>query len=1124
MASSITMQRINIQTLLNQSDEEDKAAAARNKALLADAETAMALLKIVGDRAKAARAAEVHEEARIRQFEELAKLKAELEEVQARRDQAAADFKAELEAKDEAAEVQQQITAELELEKFDQVEREAVRVGVSAEVAAAAGAVDAGMAEAVRVAAFETRKAVAAQVSTQTRWLAEELPTLLEAQAAKAMRRLRMGEVGDVDVVDVTDIAGGGAVGGNGGGGGAADAAAEMTEIGTMTSPLRSPAAAAARSATGRSPVGRGGRLSSCTPTGTAAASGGSRDGSRSRRNSRDEEDPLAASTSSSGHPPTIDAAHTTLVGLAQAALKAAQSLQSAKGSDGHAVAQAQAQVLHAAASALEFAGKPLSAKDAAAAASNPISSPTGVAPAWHPSSAHAVPPASAAPQVPSAPPPWMMAFMQMMMQGPPGGQWQPGGMGGPNYPFAPSAAAIPRNDTDGSGGASAPGSAKHSRCASALGGHAGGDPLADANEMQAVAEVQAAALGLCSPAALGGWSGGPGGHGSSGSMGRRVSCIDHSNLHATGIPVCGLGVAGSQMAAMMDERRNSHDGGLPGRPAGATSLSGSLGRYSRDDDALAASIGSSDGGPTPAVRGDTSVAASKPSLSVGSKAKKGAQGFKKPQPQGNLMRRSSVTSPGSKVSAGPSLAPKGGDPLGKGQALSPPKGLSPVPSKEQLAAIGAPPTAPELTPSIYATSTCAPASESARQMQGVRPEDSYGSQRSASGEFQESGDVLAMSGDADMSEAPEPPPPAAEAEPIVRGSNPTPPALTRPWSAGSAGSNPHSHSASFDEQTASAAPPPPMPVSQGGSQGGSTTGSQAQLGRGLGGLRIDVPPPSAAPAFAASDAPACASRDMHVPSGSRHVVINADDGGPTAGAPSPAAEAALHPNSPVRKPMRDASRMDNPVVSRMQPTTRGAAIGGAASGRFPMASPSDSDSDMSPIKMDPPRRVVHEPAVAMAPPPAPPPKAPSPQAPSAATSARGSVHSGSGPQTPISPEEMAERSEGARKSFNTAAASLGYGYNKGQQNKPVSLYNTGAGGSAASKAYGGGGGAKQGGGKKTLSARIAKLGASDSEESDEGAPGPAPRASAQQPAKRGLCGFSPGGLGLADDDSGDSF
>ena len=157
-------------------------------------------------------------------------------------------------------------------------------------------------------------------------------------------------------------------------------------------------------------------------------------------------------------------------------------------------------------------------------------------------------------------------------------------------------------------------------------------------------------------------------------------------------------------------------------------------------------------------------------------------------------------------------------------------------------------PMASQLTPSIYATSTCAPASESARQMQGVRPEDSYGSQRSASGEFQESGDVLAMSGDADMSEAPEPPPPAAEAEPIVRGSNPTPPALTRPWSAGSAGSNPHSHSASFDEQTASAAPPPPMPVSQGGSQGGSTTGSQAQLGRGLGGLRIDVPPPSAAP------------------------------------------------------------------------------------------------------------------------------------------------------------------------------------------------------------------------------------------------------------------------------------
>ena len=77
------------------------------------------------ERAQAARVAREHEEARKGQEDELSKLRAELATVQARRERARATFAAELTAKEEAAKAKQELAAELELERLDEVEREA---------------------------------------------------------------------------------------------------------------------------------------------------------------------------------------------------------------------------------------------------------------------------------------------------------------------------------------------------------------------------------------------------------------------------------------------------------------------------------------------------------------------------------------------------------------------------------------------------------------------------------------------------------------------------------------------------------------------------------------------------------------------------------------------------------------------------------------------------------------------------------------------------------------------------------------------------------------------------------------------------------------------------------------
>ena len=140
---SVTLKRIALQTAVNDASARDITAAARNKALLEDAQQALTLLRVAKERAQAASDAQKHEMSLIREREALARVQRELAEVQAHRDAARANFAAELAAKDEAAQARQQLAAERELARFDEVEREAVRAGVSAEVAAAAGAVEA---------------------------------------------------------------------------------------------------------------------------------------------------------------------------------------------------------------------------------------------------------------------------------------------------------------------------------------------------------------------------------------------------------------------------------------------------------------------------------------------------------------------------------------------------------------------------------------------------------------------------------------------------------------------------------------------------------------------------------------------------------------------------------------------------------------------------------------------------------------------------------------------------------------------------------------------------------------------------------------------------------------------
>ena len=188
-----TTERVHLRQQLSYSAVADRAAATRNQALLVDMEQMVSLLRSTKKKAAEARAHKAQEEARLKQEAKLAELRASLAGVQSRRERARADFEAELAAREEVALCKQKIAAEEALERVDGIEFDSVREGVQEQVGATAEAVDEGRAQAVRRAALQTREAVAAQVSSQTRWLSEELPQLLEAQARLAFGLLRGG-------------------------------------------------------------------------------------------------------------------------------------------------------------------------------------------------------------------------------------------------------------------------------------------------------------------------------------------------------------------------------------------------------------------------------------------------------------------------------------------------------------------------------------------------------------------------------------------------------------------------------------------------------------------------------------------------------------------------------------------------------------------------------------------------------------------------------------------------------------------------------------------------------------------------------------------------------------------
>ena len=152
---AITSERVSLTEKLINSQSQDVRAAARNRELLVDLRQALHTLHATQRRA--------------REEDQLAELRAELLEVQARRERARADFEADLRAKEEAARIKQELAAQKELERYERVEREAVRAGVSAEVAAAVTAVEDGLADVVRRAAAQTRQAGRAKTGRRGR-------------------------------------------------------------------------------------------------------------------------------------------------------------------------------------------------------------------------------------------------------------------------------------------------------------------------------------------------------------------------------------------------------------------------------------------------------------------------------------------------------------------------------------------------------------------------------------------------------------------------------------------------------------------------------------------------------------------------------------------------------------------------------------------------------------------------------------------------------------------------------------------------------------------------------------------------------------------------------------------
>ena len=129
---------------LLESQTADLRASKRNAALLKDLESLLQTLQRkqharLAQEARAASAELGGRQRRMReaQAREAQGLREALAEVHCRREQAAEEFKEELELREAAARSKQQLRVELELERFDNATRSALRLGASAEISAA---------------------------------------------------------------------------------------------------------------------------------------------------------------------------------------------------------------------------------------------------------------------------------------------------------------------------------------------------------------------------------------------------------------------------------------------------------------------------------------------------------------------------------------------------------------------------------------------------------------------------------------------------------------------------------------------------------------------------------------------------------------------------------------------------------------------------------------------------------------------------------------------------------------------------------------------------------------------------------------------------------------------------
>ena len=129
---------------LLESQAENLHASERNAALLKDLEALLQTLQRkqhvrLAQEARAASAELGGRQRRMRESHarEVLGLRADLSEVHCRREQAAEQFKEELELREAAARSKQQLRVELELERFDNATRGALRLGARAEVSAA---------------------------------------------------------------------------------------------------------------------------------------------------------------------------------------------------------------------------------------------------------------------------------------------------------------------------------------------------------------------------------------------------------------------------------------------------------------------------------------------------------------------------------------------------------------------------------------------------------------------------------------------------------------------------------------------------------------------------------------------------------------------------------------------------------------------------------------------------------------------------------------------------------------------------------------------------------------------------------------------------------------------------